>query len=193
MVLSENLKNLGRFNYLPKLIKQCFILLIVIFSLKSNAQNIIRVNLDIKKGNSNFTIGEIPSILINTTKDLSNNMVFIRGVNFQPDYYEYQLYKSDKLNFSDFRKLQKLKIDTINWSFDQQIIVNSWQDTKFKYLQVDINNNNRLDDDIIYSFEKSKKDSIVSNLPELKVSFKYNDNGVIKDGSMNLILKNMQA
>ena len=87
MVLSENLKNLGRFNYLPKLIKQCFILLIVIFSLKSNAQNIIRVNLDIKKGNSNFTIGEIPSILINTTKDLSNNMVFIRGVNFQPDYY----------------------------------------------------------------------------------------------------------
>ena len=50
-------------------------------------------------------------------------------------------------------------------------------------MQVDINNNNRLDDDIIYSFEKSKKDSIVSNLPELKVSFKYNDNGVIKDGS----------
>lgn len=178
-------RNLNNFESRNKLSKLLFLITLIVFS---NFQNLVAqiketsVNLRLKEGTSVFTIGEIPSILIDSIDNKRLGKIYLRGVNFQPDYYEYQNFKRGLIDFKNLRNLQKLKIDTINWDFDQQLLVKSWQDEEYKYLQLDLNNNDNFKDDPIYSFLKVKKDSIIKNLPVLKATYNYNYYGKIKEG-----------
>jgi len=186
MVLIFNKKNSSRLNNLLEFKLLIMISFLFIFSLKKSiAQNPITINLNHREGVSVFTIGEIPSILIKMELSEGNKRTYVRAVNFQPDYYEYQLFKKNGINI--LRRIQKVEIDTANWDFDQQLLVKSWQDNDFKYIQLDIDNDNTFINDDIYIFDKSKKDSILKNLPKFKISFNYNHLGLIKKG--NSIIK----